>query len=108
MLSIEARKIKRRQKEYLKAKETAENVAKEAMESELEFVREKNIVNPDGSVPKCLWEIDDTDTFRAAEREFRTDPRNHRELVNKAQYDFYRAGDVLIRDVLWTYPEDLR
>ena len=71
----------RPQRMYLNAEEAVKNAKGRLEEAERRYLIQKGIVNPDGSVPERIFQIEDEETFNTICETFEDVPA-HRELSN--------------------------
>ena len=95
---------------YAVAKAKLEALEEAVNEQEMAFILENAIENPDGSVPKHLWCMEDEDAFNVANTEFgriMTESGLEADL-NAARRLLHKAEDDLIAYGLSLAPERVR
>ena len=95
---------------YAVAKAKLEALEEVANEREMAFILENAIENPDGSIPKHLWCMEDEDAFNIANTELgriMTESGLEAEL-NAARSLLHKAEDELIAYGLSLAPERVR
>lgn len=95
---------------YAVAKAKLEALEEAVNEQEMAFILENAIENPDGSIPKHLWCMEDEDTFNVANTEFgriMTESGLEADL-NAARRLLHKAEDDLIAYGLSLAPERVR
>ena len=96
------------QKDYAEAL-AAKKAAQEAIdEAEVAFIRERGIINPDGSVPASLYMIDDENLFDEVCEEFGKLNGSLNDACNVAFEALVNAEDALIDWGLSLAPEGVR
>ena len=95
---------------YAVAKAKLEALEEAVNEQEMAFILENAIENPDGSIPKHLWCMEDEDAFNVANTEFgriMTESGLEADL-NAARRLLHKAEDDLIAYGLSLAPERVR
>ena len=96
------------QKEYALAKAAAETIQSVYNEAEEKFILESGYRNPDGTVPKHLYMIEDDEVFERLCDEYASHPDNNWEDVNKAKEVLHQAEENLIDFALSIVPASAR
>lgn len=102
--------MNKQQMAYAVAKAKLEVLEEVANEREMAFIMENAIENPDGSIPKHLWCMEDEDAFNIANTELSrimTESGLEAEL-NAARRLLHKAEDELIAYGLSLAPERVR
>lgn len=102
--------MNKQQMAYAVAKAKLEALEEVANEREMAFIMENAIENPDGSIPKHLWCMEDEDAFNIANTELSrimTESGLEAEL-NAARRLLHKAEDELIAYGLSLAPERVR
>lgn len=96
------------QKEYALAKAAAETIESVYDEAEEKFILESGYRNPDGTVPKHLYMIEDDEAFEKLCNEYASHPDNNWDDVNKAKEVLHQAEERLIDFALSIVPASVR
>lgn len=102
--------MNKQQMAYAVARAKLEALEEVANEREMAFIMENAIENPDGSIPKHLWCMEDEDAFNVANTEFgriMTESGLEADL-NAARRLLHKAEDGLIAYGLSLAPERVR
>ena len=102
--------MNKQQMAYAVARAKLEALEEVANEREMAFIMENAIENPDGSIPKHLWCMEDEDAFNIANTELgriMTESGLEAEL-NAARSLLHKAEDELIAYGLSLAPERVR
>lgn len=95
--------MNRIQKKYLKAKSELDALLFQSQKIESDYIKENNIVNKDGSVPECVYMIDDDEAFEKANTE--TEGAIEGLGIHTARENLWKAENNLITFALSLVPE---
>lgn len=86
--------MNKQQKAYAIARARLEAIEDAVNNAEAEYIRNKGIVNEDGTTPERLWMIDDEAAFEAANAEFNATVND--DEINDAKAALKAAEEALI------------
>ena len=96
------------QKRYAEAKAVCDAVAQEQKENEAKFIQVSGYKNPDGSVPKVLYQIEDDSEFDRLCEEYEASPLNVCERLVEAEQVLRDAENKVIDFGLSLAPQNVR
>lgn len=96
--------MNKQQRNYAIAKAFAEAADKQQMENEKTFLIKSGVKNPDGFIPRAIWQIEDETDFLRLSEEWDNSPLNQINEVKKAAAVLERAEDALIDYALSIIP----
>ena len=98
--------MNKEQKTYALAKAHAQAVKEEYNEAEKQFIIDSGYKNADGTIPACIYMIDDDDIFEKLCEEFESYPANNWKELNEAEMELRRAEDALIEFGIGLVPDE--
>jgi len=96
------------QKRYAEAKAVCDAVAQEQKENEAKFIQDSGYKNPDGSIPKVLYQIEDDSEFDRLCEEYEASTLNVCDRLVEAERVLRDAEDKLIDYGLSLAPKNVR
>lgn len=97
--------VRKLQNSYFDAEKTWHHYERSQLAMEKEYISSEGIINPDGSIPEAINDIDDDDVFeKACDVIYGETHETFHQAMGNAEKAFKEAGDALITMALSMIP----